>query len=94
MASLYTSLNFNILGYPATGPGNLTPSVPSIAGSHHVSSTWPPGVFTSGPSSLHLTIDQANSVFKLVAECQALGVELAKEFKVLSGLEATHRNSI
>ena len=42
LASIYTSPNFNIPGYPAVGPGNLTPTVPSIAGSHHVSSTWPP----------------------------------------------------
>ena len=39
---LYTSPNFNFPGYPAVRPGNLTPSIPSIAGSHHVSSTWPP----------------------------------------------------
>ena len=30
----------------------------------------------------------------LVAECQALGIKLAKEFQVLSGLEAMHHNSI
>ena len=94
LASIYTSPNFNIPGYPAVGPGNLTPTVPSIAGSHHVSSTWPHGLFTSGTSSLHLTIDQANRIFKLVAECQALSVKLAKEFQVLSGLEAMHHNSI
>ena len=53
-----------------------------------------PGVFISRSSSPHLAIDQANSIFKLVAECQALGVKLAKEFQVLSGLEAMHHNSI
>ena len=94
LASIYTSPNFNIPGYPAVGPGNLTPTVPSIAGSHHMSSTWPPGVFTSGSSSPRLTIDQANSIFKLAAECQALSIKLGKEFKVLSGLEAMHHNSI
>ena len=94
MASIYTSPNFNLPGYPAVGPSSLTPTVPSLAGSRHMSSTWPPGMFTSGPSSPHLTIDQANSVFKLAAECQALGNKLAKEFQVLSGLEAMHRNSI
>ena len=51
-------------------------------------------MFTSGPSSPHLTIDQANNIFKLEAECQAPGVKLAKQFQVLSGLEAIHRNSI
>ena len=94
LASIYTSPNFNIPGYPAVEPSNLTPTVPSIAGSHHVLSTWPPGMFTSRSSSPHLTIDQANSIFKLVAECQALGLKLAKEFQVLSGLEAMHHNSI
>ena len=68
--------------------------MPSIAGFHHVSSTWPPGMFTSGPSTPRLTIDQANNIFNLAAECQVLGVKLAKEFQVLSGLEAMHRNSI
>ena len=76
------------------GPGNLTPSIPSLAGSHHVSSTWPAGVFTSGPSSPHLTIDQANSLFKLATECQVFSIKLAKQFQVLSGLEAMHCNSI
>ena len=91
---LYTSPGFNLPGHPVAGPGNLTPSVPSLTGSHHMSSTWPAGVFTSGPSSPHLTIDQANSPYKLAAECQALDVKLAKQFQVLSGLEAMHRNSI
>ena len=59
-----------------------------------MSNTWPTGMFTSGPSSTHLTIDQANSIFKLAAECQVPGVKLAKQFQVLSGLEAMHRNSI
>ena len=94
MASIYTSPNFNLPGYPAVGPGNLTPTVPSLAGPHHMSSTWPLGMFISGPSSPHLTIDQANSIFKLAAECQALSIKLAKEFQVLSGLEAMHHNSI
>ena len=51
MVSLYTSPNFNFPRYPAVGPGNLTPSIPSIAGSHHMSSTWPPGMFTLGQST-------------------------------------------
>ena len=59
-----------------------------------MSSTWPAGVFTPEPSSPHLTIDQANSLFKLATECQALGVKLAKKFQVLLGLEAMHHNSI
>ena len=94
LASIYTSPGFNLPGYPAAGPGNLTPTVPSLVGSHHASSTWPTGVFTSGPSSPHLTIDQANSLFKLAAECQVLGIKLAKQLQVLSGLEAMHCNSI
>ena len=94
LASIYTSPGFNLPGYPAARPGNLTPSIPSLAGSHHVSSTWPAGAFTSGPSSPHLTIDQANSLFKLATECQVLSVKLAKQFQVLSGLDAMHCNSI
>ena len=93
-ASRFTSPNLNLPGYPAIGLRSLTPSVPSIAGSHHVSSTWPPSLFTSGPSTPRLTVDQANSIFSLTSECQALGIKLAKEFHVLSGLEAMHCNSI
>ena len=78
MVSVYTSPGFNLPGYPVAGLGNLTPTVPNLVGSHNVSSTWPTGVFTSRPSSPHLTIDQANSIFKLAAECQALSVKLAK----------------
>ena len=59
-----------------------------------MSSIWLAGVLTSGPSSPHLTINQANSLFKLAVECQVLGVKLAKQFQVLSGLEAMHHNSI
>ena len=70
------------------------PSIPSPAGSHHVSSTWPTGMFTSGPSSPHLTINQANSLYKLAAGCQALSARLAKKLQVLFGLEAMHRNPI
>ena len=93
-ASHFTSPKFNLPGYPAIRLGSLTPSVPSIAGSHHVSSTWPPSLFTSGPSTPRLTIDQANSNFSLASECQVLGVTLVKEFHVLSGLKAMHCNSI
>ena len=93
-ASLFTSPNFNLPGHPAIGLGSLTPSVPSIAGSHHVSSTWPPSLFPSRPSTPQLTIDQANSIFSLASECQALGVKLAKKFHVLSGQEAIHCNAI
>ena len=59
-----------------------------------MSSTWPPSLFPSRPSTPQLTIDQANNIFSLVSECQALSIRLAKEFHVLSGLEAIHRNSI
>ena len=59
-----------------------------------MSSTWPASVFTPGPSSPHLTINQANSLYKLATECQVLGTKLAKKFQVLLGLEAMHHNSI
>ena len=93
-ALLFTSLSFNLPGYPSMGLGSLTPLVPSIAGSHHISSTWPPNFFPSRLSTPQLTIDQANSIFGLASECQALSVRLAKDFQVLSGLEAIHLNSI
>ena len=70
------------------------PSIPSITRSHQVSSTLPASIFTPGLPSSNLTIGQANSMYKLAAECQALGVKLAKKFQVLSGLEAIHHNSI
>ena len=59
-----------------------------------MSSSWPASVFTSGPSSPHLTINQTNCLFKLAAKCQALGIKLAKQFQVLLRLEAMHHNSI
>ena len=93
-ALLFTSSSFNLRGFPSVGLGSLTPYVPSITGSHHISSTWPPNLVPSGPSTPWLTIDQTNSIFGLVSECQALGVRLAKDFQVLSRLEAIHRNSI
>ena len=93
-ASCFTSPNFNLPRYSAIGLRSLTPSVPRIAGSHHMLSTWPPSLFTSGPLTLQLTIDQANSIFSLVSECQVLSIKLAKEFHVLSGLETMHCNSI
>ena len=93
-ALLFTSPTFNLPGYPAVGLGSLTPSVPSIASSHHVLSTSPPNLFPSGPSTLWLTIDQANNIFGFALKCQALSVRLAKDFQVLSGLEAIHRNSV
>ena len=76
------------------GFGSLAPSVPSVAGSHHISSTWPPDAFPSGPSAPRLTTDQATSLFGLASKCQALGVRLAKDFQTLSGLEVIHCNSI
>ena len=94
LAFLCTSPGFNLPGQPVVGLSNLTPSVPSLTGSHQVSSTWPARVLTSGLSSPHLTINQANSVYILAAQCQAVGIKLAKKFQVLPSLEAIHRNSI
>ena len=93
-ALFFASSSFNLPGYPAFGLGSLTPSVPSITGSQHILSTWPPNSFPSRPSTPQLTIDQANSMFGLASECQALSVRVAKDFQVLSGLEAIHRNSV
>ena len=93
-ASLFASSSFNPPRLPSMGLWSLTPLVPSIAGSHHISSTWPPNSFPSRPSTPRLTIDQANSIFGLTSECQELSIKLAKDFQMLSGLEAIHRNSI
>ena len=90
----FASSSFNIPGLPSIGLGSLTPSVPSVASSHHILSTWPLDAFPSGPSAPRLTIDQATNLFGLVPECQALGVRLAKDFQMLSRLEAIQRNSI
>ena len=79
-ALLFASSSFNLPGYPAIRLGSLTPLVPSITGSHHVSSTWPPNLFPSGPSTLQLTIDQANNIFGLASECQALPVPPAPSY--------------
>ena len=46
---LYTSPGFNFPRHLVAGPSNLTPSIPSLAGSHHVSSTWP----AISPASLY-----------------------------------------
>ena len=93
-ALLFASSSFNLPSFPSMGLGSLTPLVPSITGSHHILSTWPPNLLPSGPSTPRLTIDQANNIFGLASECQALGVRMAKDFQVLSGLEAIHRNSV
>ena len=50
-ASLFASSSFNIPRLPSMGFGSLTPSVPSITGSHHISSTWPPDSFPSSQSA-------------------------------------------
>ena len=55
-----------------------------------------PGLPTyfSIPSTLQLTLDQANSIFGLASKCQVLSIRLAKDFQVLSRLEAIHHNSV
>ena len=93
-ALLFASSSFSLPSYPSVGLRSLTPSVPSIAGSQHILTTWTPNLVSSGPSTPRLTIDQANSIFGLASECQALGVRLAKDFQVLSGLEAIHHDSV
>ena len=92
--SLFASWSFNIPGLPSVGLGSLTPSVPSVMGSHHISNTWPLDTVSSSPSAPRLTIYQATSLFGLASECQALGVRFAKDFQTLSGQEAIHCNSV
>ena len=38
----------------------------------------------------YMTPTQSAEIFHLLAECQAVGTQLAKEFQQLSGLEAMH----
>ena len=73
--------------------GSITPMT-SVAGSQQVTSSgWQ---LTSSFSPLPpQTIDtlgtkQAAEIYQLVAECQALGSELTKQFQNLSRLEAVH----
>ena len=41
-ALLFASSSFNLPSFLSVGLRSLTPLVPSITGSHHISSTWPP----------------------------------------------------
>ena len=85
LASLFASSSFNLPGYPAVGLGSLTPSVPSIAGSHHVLSTWPPNLFPSGPTTMWLTIDQANNIFSLRPSVKRLALGWPRTFRCCQG---------
>ena len=83
---LYNSFNYS----GPTGRHGATPTT-SVAGSHHVSSSilQPPGL-TSLPAMQTLNTEQSTEIFNLVAECQALSTEPAKQFQTLSGLEVMH----
>ena len=85
---------FSLPGYLGAGPSNITPIIPSLTVFHQVLSTWPNSAFTPSLTSPQLNINQVNSLFRLATGCQALGVKLAKQFQVLSGLKALHHNSI
>ena len=72
------------------GRGEVTP-VASATGSQHVySSIWQPPGLTSPPAMQTSSTEQSMEIFNLVAECQVLSTELAKQFQTLFGLEAMH----
>ena len=73
LASLFASSSFSLPSYPSMGLGSLTPLVPSIAGSQHISSTWPPNSVSSGPSTPWLTRPTAFLVLHLSVRRLALG---------------------
>ena len=89
-SSIYGSFNF--YGQPGIGRRGATPSMTSLAGSQQVSSTmWQPLGLTPTHSVQTLTAKQSSKIFSLAAECQALGMNLAKQFQTISGLEGYTR---
>ena len=95
MIPLDTSL-YGSFSYPSpTGAGHssITPAI-SVAGLQQVtSSMWQPPRPLSPPltSAMDtLSTGQAVEIYQLAIECQALRVELSKQFQNLSGLEAIH----
>ena len=84
-ALLFASSSFNLPGYPAIGLGSLTPLVPSITGSHHISSTWPLNLFPSEPSTLQLTIDQANNISALCLSVKHSAFDWPRTFRCCQG---------
>ena len=87
-AGLYNSFSYSgPTGFYRDGATPMT----SVAGSYHVSSsTWQPTGLTSPPAMQTLNIEQSTENFNLVAECQALSTDLAKQFQKLSGFKAMH----
>ena len=85
---LYNSFSYS--GPAGLGRGGATPMT-SVAGLHHVpSSIWQPPGLISPPAMQTLGAEQSTEIFNLVAECQVLSTELAKQFHTLSGLEVMH----
>ena len=87
----YNSFYYNdLLGF---GWGGITP-MGSVSGLHQVSSNilQPGALFSPAmpPASCSLNPEQSAEVFYLGAECQTMGTQLAKQFQILSRLEAMH----
>ena len=88
-ASLYDSFNF--YGQPNVGKGGATPSMTSLMGFQQVSSTMQQMFGLTPTCSMQtLTTEQSTEIFKIAAECQAWGADLAKQFQTISGLEVIH----
>ena len=88
-----SALSFSYPGPTGLGCGSVTPMT-SVAGSQWVtSSMWQlsrPFSSALPPSTDTFSAGQAAEIYQLATECQALGMELAKQFQNLSGLEAEH----
>ena len=95
MTPLDTSLygSFSYPGPTGMGHSSVTP-VTSVAGSQRVtSSMWQlPRLFSPPLMSAMdiLSTGQAVEIYQLATECQALGMELTKQFQNLSRLETMH----
>ena len=78
---LYSSFSYH--GPPGFSRGGITPMV-SVAGLQHVSSSmWRPPGLTSPHlpfTTKTLNAEQTTEICHLMAECQALGTKLAKQF--------------
>ena len=90
--SLYGSFSHH--GSAGVGHGSNTPTT-SVAGSQQVtSSMWQLHRLLSPalpPATDTLNTEQAAEIYQLATKCQAVGVELTKQFQNLSRLEAMHR---
>ena len=85
--------SFSYPGPKGMGHGSVTPATNVARLQRVTSSMWKlPGPFspTLPPSMDTLSAEQVVEIYQLATECQALGVELTKQFQDLCRLEAMH----